>query len=79
MLHQVDKAGMIICDEIRADQEVFDNNEEDLQLLVQRCEELKIKYPEKASLFQSYIENQKKEYTALEKDIVCSLMLIKRK
>ena len=79
LLHQVDKAGMIICDEIRADQEVFDNNEEDLQLLVQRCEELKIKYPEKASLFQSYIENQKKEYTALEKDIVCSLMLIKRK
>lgn len=79
LLHQVDKAGMMICDEIRADQEVFDNNEHDLQLLVQRCEELKVKYPEKASLFQSYIENQRKEYTTLEKDIVCSIMLIKNK
>lgn len=79
LLHQVDKAGMIICDEIKADQEVFDNNEEDLRQLVQRCEELMNKYPEKASLFQSYIENQNREYAALEKDIVCSLMLIKRK
>lgn len=78
LLHQVDKAGMVICDEIVADQEVFDNNEEDLRSLVQRCEELKVKYPEKVSLFQSYIENQQKEYTTLEQDIVCSIMLIKR-
>lgn len=78
LLHQVNKAGMVICDEIIADQEVFDNNEEDLRSLVQRCEELKAKYPKKASLFQSYIDNQRKEYTALEQDIICSIMLIKR-
>ncbi|SBV98251.1 class I SAM-dependent methyltransferase [uncultured Dysgonomonas sp.] len=78
LLYQVEEAGMVICDEIKAGQEVFDNNEEDLRLLVQRCEELKVKYPEKTSLFQSYIENQRKEYTTLEQDIICSIMLIKR-
>lgn len=79
LLRQVNKVGMKIYDEIRVTQEVFDNNEDDFQSLVQRCEELKIKNPEKASLFQSYIENQRQEYITLEKDIVCSVMLIKKK
>lgn len=78
MLHQIAKAGMVLCDEIRADDQVFEKYEEELELLVQRCEELKSKYPEKASLFQDYIDNQRKEYTTMESDIVCSVMLLKR-
>lgn len=79
MLKQIDRAGMILIDEIIADKETFDDNEEDFELLVKSCNELMIKHPDKASLFQNYIDNQRKEYDSFEADIVCSSMLLKRK
>jgi hypothetical protein len=47
--------------------------------IVIRCEELKIKYPEKSSLFENYIQSQVSEYDALENEMVGAIMVLKEK
>lgn len=78
MLRQIEQAGMVLVDEIRAEEEKGEEYDEEFQLLVRRCHELMSKYPEKSSMFQDYIDNQRKEYTVMETEIVCSIMLLKR-
>ncbi|MFT3993611.1 MAG: class I SAM-dependent methyltransferase [Dysgonomonas sp.] len=79
MLKQIEQSNMKIVDEIRADEETYEDNNEDLQLLTNRCNELIAKYPEKSSLFNEYIDNQSKEYSSFETNIICSIMILKRK
>ena len=79
LLRQVDSAGMKISAEIRAQEDISEDHEKEFQLLTGRCYELISQYPEKASLFQDYINNQQKEYTTMENDMVCAVMLLERK
>ena len=44
--------------------------------IVKRCNELGIKYPENKNLFDSYVEKQRVEYSALEKSITCIAWVI---
>lgn len=80
LIKEIEKAGMKIVNEYLGE-EISNSNEYDQQLkdIIKRCHELKDKYPEKKELFQEYIRKQKEEYNNLDKEIVCSTMVITRK
>ncbi len=78
MLEQIHLAKMILADEIMAKEDIAEDYDEEADWVEKRCYELIDQYPEKADLFQNYINIQKKEYTALKTEIICSTMLLKR-
>lgn len=76
---QINKAGMHIIREYTGEDIcIADEFEGQLDKIKVRCNELIEKYPEKEMLFRKYIEKQETEYSALEDEITCSTMVIKK-
>ena len=72
------KAGMELIDEtIYQYGEIADITEE-MKNIDTRCNELKTKFPEKPSIFESYVQNQASEFDVLENKMVGSVMVLKR-
>jgi 2-polyprenyl-3-methyl-5-hydroxy-6-metoxy-1,4-benzoquinol methylase len=76
VLRQIGRAGMELVDECTEGTEEFANEYDNLQ---KRCLELVLKFPEKTSLFESYLQAQADEYDAIENTIIGSIMVIKSK
>lgn len=78
---QISEAGMQLIDEIIAseDENVTVNHETEYNNLLKRCQELSVKYPDKAEIFINYSNQQKKEYDNMKTEIKCSTMVVKRK
>lgn len=76
LLSQINKAGMILIDEViaREDNKVIENYDTEFQNLKRRCLELAEKHPDKSELFLDYIKIQNEEYENLKTEIICSTM-----
>ena len=79
--NQISEAGMQLIDEVSAggDKNVAANYDTEYNNLLIRCQELCVKYPDKAEIFINFCDQQKKEYENLKTEIKCSTMVIKRK
>jgi cyclopropane fatty-acyl-phospholipid synthase-like methyltransferase len=79
ILKQVSDAGMRLIDEfIIGKDSIKKSDDMILGKLETRCKELIEKYPEKSHLFNEYLKRQKEENAALEGEIVCATMIIKK-
>ena len=78
LLKQFERAGMELIDEITGNYGEFADIDKEMENITKRCEELKIKYPEKSSLFENYAQNQASEYDILENKITGSVMVVKK-
>lgn len=78
LLNQFGQAGMQLVDEVMGKHSEFADNAEDMENIVKRCDELKIAYPYKSSLFENYAQNQASEYDVLENKADSSIMVLKR-
>ena len=56
-----------------------DEYSEQFEYLQNRCNELIADYPEKRFLFEKYIQIQADEYNMMENEIVCVIMVLKKK
>ena len=63
------KSGLALVDEITADMEQISHDNTDVDLIEKRAEELIRKFPEKESIFKSYVRSQKNECEDLEENI----------
>ncbi|MDD2286466.1 MAG: class I SAM-dependent methyltransferase [Paludibacter sp.] len=83
IIEDIQKAGMLLAEEIRVTNENNSstqlNYQEEFGNLVKRCNELIAKYPDKAHLFQDYIDRQKAEYESFKEDIACCTFAIRKK
>ncbi|MBN1184833.1 MAG: methyltransferase domain-containing protein [Bacteroidales bacterium] len=80
LLREISDSGMEIVKEYIGDETCDESEfEEQLNKIMNRCNELMIQYPEKASILSDYIKKQEKEYHSLQDDITCSTMVIRRK
>lgn len=71
--------GLVLIDEkINFQDEIKDLNDEQQSFIIQRANELKTKYVDKAHLFDGYIESQRDECDELENDVNGVTMLLKR-
>ncbi len=79
--NQISEAGMQLIDEVNAseDKNVAANYDTEYNNLLRRCQELSVKYPDKAEIFISYCNQQKNEYENMKTEITCSTMVVKRK
>ncbi|HQI16865.1 MAG TPA: class I SAM-dependent methyltransferase, partial [Bacillota bacterium] len=55
-----------------------DINDKNNKFIINRADELKRKYPDKAAMFDSYVNNQLAECNELENDIICVTWLLKK-
>ena len=78
LLKQFEQAGMELIDEIVEKHSVFADSTKDMENIVKRCNELKIKHPEKSYLFENYVQNQASEYDILENKVGGSIMVLKK-
>jgi len=78
LLKQFSRAGMEVVAESMKKYSEYTDIAKEMKNLAARCEELKEKYPEKASLFENYVQNQASEYDALENEMMCSIMVVRR-
>jgi ubiquinone/menaquinone biosynthesis C-methylase UbiE len=78
LVGQVEQAEMELVDEYT---DVANNEEytDQFEKTQNRCKELIAKYPEKTSLFENYIQIQANEYEEMENEMICSVMVFKRK
>jgi ubiquinone/menaquinone biosynthesis C-methylase UbiE len=78
LLAQTERAGMKLIDEFSdvADNEAYSEQFENLQ---KRCNELMIKYPDQRSIFENYIQIQSYEYDVMENEMICAIMVFKKK
>lgn len=80
LLEQLDNAGTKLLKEyVGIEVDKSDEYESEFHHIVNRCNELAIKYPENQQLFEDYIQKQKTEYESLENEIICSTMVIGQK
>jgi ubiquinone/menaquinone biosynthesis C-methylase UbiE len=79
LLKQFEQAGMELYDEYTGKFSEFADSAKEMKNIAIRCEELKIKYPEKSSLFENFIQNQASAYDMLENKGDGSIMVLKRK
>jgi cyclopropane fatty-acyl-phospholipid synthase-like methyltransferase len=75
ILKQVNHANMELIDEVVSNQE---NSTEKFENLEKRCKELMRKHPEKASVFEKYLQSQADEYDILENKVIGSIMVFKK-
>ena len=69
--------GVKLLDErIVQEDEVKSVNDEQQSFIIKRANELKIKHPDKAYLFDSYVESQQAECDELENEITGVTMLL---
>jgi 2-polyprenyl-3-methyl-5-hydroxy-6-metoxy-1,4-benzoquinol methylase len=78
LLAQTEQAEMELIDDY-TDVASGEEYTEQFESIQKRCNELIAKYPEKKSLFENYIQIQADEYDMFENDIICSIMVFKRK
>jgi len=78
LLKQFEQAEMTIIDEIVDKYSEFADSAKEMENIAIRCNELKIKYPEKSSLFEKYMQNQATAYDVLENKGDGSIMVVKR-
>ena len=78
LLKQFENAGMELIDEIVCNYGEVADIAKEMENLSARCNELKAKYPEKSSLFDSYVQNQASEFDVLENKIGGSIMVLKK-
>lgn len=77
---QVRAAGMTIACEYRWDaDEAAEGYLRELAWIEARCRELAERHPRDASLFEAYLDKQRREYQALSNDIVCAAFALKRR
>lgn len=77
---QIFDAGMELIDEyIIKDQFIKETDEYIFEKVKNRCIELIKKHPDKRKLFDDYIKQQEYENIVLEKKIVCSTMVIRKR
>jgi hypothetical protein len=69
---------MNLIDETIGKYSEFMDIAQEMEYMTLRCNELKIKYPEKASLFENYVQNQAEEYDTLENKMIGSVMVLKK-
>lgn len=69
----------LIDEKIIEDDEIAELNNEQQEMIIKRANELKEKLPEKAYLFDRYIQNQQEECEELESDISGVTMLLQYK
>jgi cyclopropane fatty-acyl-phospholipid synthase-like methyltransferase len=81
ILKQINDAGMEIIEKITISElpETEEMYDVDFENLEKRCKELIEKYPEEKEIFLEYIENQKREYEILSKEIIPVIFVIKKK
>jgi 2-polyprenyl-3-methyl-5-hydroxy-6-metoxy-1,4-benzoquinol methylase len=77
LLAQIEQAEMELVDEFTdaANSEEYAKQFENIQ---NRCNELMVKYPEKSSLFEHYIQIQTDEYDVLENEVIGVMMVLKK-
>jgi ubiquinone/menaquinone biosynthesis C-methylase UbiE len=76
---QINRAGMHIAREYTGqDICITDEFAGQLDSIKMHCNELIEKFPEKEMIFRKYIEAQEAEYKALEDEITCSTMVLKK-
>jgi ubiquinone/menaquinone biosynthesis C-methylase UbiE len=78
LLKQFEQAEMTLIDEIVDKYSEFANSAKEMENITIRCNELKIMYPEKSSLFENYMQNQATAYEMLENKGDGSIMVVKR-
>ena len=78
LLNLISQAEMKIADELIANEQIAEH-EQEFDFVEQRCGELIKKFPEKKSLFESYIQKQKEEYDVLDTKTIGLTMAIKEK
>ncbi|NNG00158.1 MAG: methyltransferase domain-containing protein [Desulfobacteraceae bacterium] len=77
ILRQISDAGMRLIDEVILDpDEIKASDDFIIERIIQRCQELITKHPDKRHLFTDYIRNQVQENEVLETKVVCATMLI---
>ena len=72
------QAGMELIDETVGNYSEFADIAKEKENIAKRCNELKLKYPEKSSLFEKYAQNQTSEYDVLENKMIGSVMALKK-
>jgi ubiquinone/menaquinone biosynthesis C-methylase UbiE len=78
LLAQTERAEMELIDDY-TDVASGEEYTEQFESIQNRCEELIAKYPTKSTLFENYIQIQADEYDMFENDIICSIMVLKKK
>jgi len=77
LFNQFTQAGMELIDETAGKYGDFVDISKEVKSINLRCDELKIKYPEKSYLFENYAQNQVSEYDALDNKMSGSIMVLK--
>jgi ubiquinone/menaquinone biosynthesis C-methylase UbiE len=77
LLKQFGRAGMKLTDETVRNYNEFADNAKEMENIIKRCDELKVKYPERFVLFDNYAQNQAYEYDILENKVL-SIMVLKK-
>ena len=75
LLKQIAQAKMELVDAI---ENKPSNSAEEFKNIQKRCSELMTKYPDKKSLFESYIQSQAMEYDILENKVIAATMVCKK-
>ncbi|MCL2297325.1 MAG: class I SAM-dependent methyltransferase [Proteobacteria bacterium] len=78
LLAQFSRAGMEWVDESIEKYSEYTNIAKEMDNITIRCNELKEKYPEKALLFENYMQNQTSEYGVLENEMTGAMMVLKK-
>jgi hypothetical protein len=68
----------LLAEKTVEEDELVDLNNEQQGFILRRANELKSKYPEKASLIAGYLQSQRAECDLLENDIIGVTMLIQK-
>jgi ubiquinone/menaquinone biosynthesis C-methylase UbiE len=77
LLNQFEQAKTKLIDEITVDYNEFIDKDKEMEHIILRCNELKLKYPEKSSLFQNYAKNQDYENDVLQNKVNGSVMVLR--
>jgi len=79
LLKVIASTGFKIWEERKYDAEYIMYTETEMQKpIIQRCQELMQKIPQKKELFRQYITNQEREWREMEEDMECVTFLLQR-
>ncbi|MBU2447241.1 MAG: methyltransferase domain-containing protein [Bacteroidetes bacterium] len=77
---KITKSGFVIIDSKEyQSEEIKVSNEYMYSLIVDRADELSLKFPDKRNLFEGYLKNQRDENYYLENKIKCITLLLQKK
>ncbi len=80
IFREIAEAGMEIVDEVIIREEDLKDTDSDIfKNLMARCLELAAAHPDKKELFLDYLRRQTEENAVLEKEAVCTTMVLRRK